>query len=160
MIIFLNGSIHAGKSTVARLLARELPRTALVEPDVFHEMIEWMPIDEAVPLNLTNAVAAVRTFASKGLNVIVPYPLSEKNWKFISDALRDMGGTVHAFTLAPKMEVALSKRGDRELTDEEKARIEHHYAIGIPRPSFGEIIDNSEQTPEETARAILAKLRN
>jgi len=45
MIIFINGSINAGKSTVAKMLAEKIPNTALVEIDVFHEMIEWMPID-------------------------------------------------------------------------------------------------------------------
>jgi len=39
MIIFLNGSINSGKSTVAKLLIKGLSNCALLEIDVFHEMI-------------------------------------------------------------------------------------------------------------------------
>ncbi len=86
MIIFLNGSINAGKSTVAKLLTKELPNTALVEIDAFHEMISWMPIEQSIPLNLENAVSVITNFAKKNLNVIIPYPLSQKNydWNTIS----------------------------------------------------------------------------
>ena len=65
---------------MAKLLVKELPKTALVEIDAFHEMIEWMPIDEAIPLNLENALTVIRNFLNRGLNVIVPYPLSQKNY--------------------------------------------------------------------------------
>jgi hypothetical protein len=45
MIIFISGSINAGKSTIAKLLAKQLPNTALMEVDALREMITWMPID-------------------------------------------------------------------------------------------------------------------
>ena len=65
MIIFLNGSINSGKTTVAKILTRELPDSALVEIDAFHEMIEWMPIDQAVPINLENAVSVIKNFTKR-----------------------------------------------------------------------------------------------
>lgn len=65
MIIFLNGSINAGKSTVAKLLAGRLSNTALLEIDVFHEMIEWMPIDQAVPLNLEMHYRLLKIFSQR-----------------------------------------------------------------------------------------------
>ena len=159
MIIFLNGSINSGKSTIAKLLLKKLLKTALVEIDTFHEMIEWMPIDEAVPLNLENALTVIRNFISKDLNVIVPYPLSRKNYDYFVAGLKDLDSETHFFTLAPKLERALTNRGTRELTDWEKERIKHHYDIGINRPAFGEIIDNTDQTPEETAKLILNKIK-
>lgn len=158
MIIFLNGSINAGKSTVAKILAKNMLDVALMEIDAFHEMIEWMPIDQAVPLNLENAVSVISNFAKRGLNVIVPYPLSQKNYEYMIDNLKDVNTKIFAFTLAPKLEKVLANRGTRELTDQEKDRIKHHYNIGIPFPIFGEIIDNSEQTPQETANYILSKI--
>ena len=36
MIIFINGSINAGKTTVAKILATKLSNSALLEIDVFH----------------------------------------------------------------------------------------------------------------------------
>lgn len=159
MIIFLNGSINAGKSTVAKLLAKDLPNTALVEVDVFHDMIEWMPIDRAVPLNLENAVSVIKNFVSRELNVVVPYPLSQQNYDRVMDELEDTGVEIYIFTLAPKLEKALDDRGTRKLTDWERSRIQHHYDIGIHNPSFGEIIDNSDQDPEETKNYILSRIK-
>ena len=159
LIIFLNGSINAGKSTVAKLLAKKLPNTALVEIDAFHEMIEWMPIEQSIPINLENAVSVITNFAKRNLNVIVPYPLSQRNYDFMVENLKDLDADIHVFTLAPQLEKALTNRGSRELSDWEKERIQHHYSIGIHNPSFGEVIDNTEQTPEETSKYILTKLK-
>jgi hypothetical protein len=158
MIIFLNGSINAGKSTVARILVKSVENTALLEIDAFHEMIEWMPINQAVPLNLENAVSVISNFAKRGLNVIVPYPLPQKNYEYMIDNLKGFDTKIYFFTLSPKREKTLTNRGTRELTDQEKDRIKHHYNIGIPSPIFGEIIDNSDQTPQETADYILSKI--
>lgn len=159
MIIFINGSINSGKSTVTKLLAKELPNTALVEIDAFHEMISWMPIGESIPLNLENAVSVITNFVKRNLNVIVPYPLSQKNYDFMMENLKNLHANIYVFTLAPRLEKALTNRGARELSDWEKERIQHHYDIGIPSPTFGEVIDNTEQTPEETANLIFSKLK-
>ncbi len=159
MLIFINGSINSGKSTVTKLLVKELPKTALIEVDVFHEMIEWMPIDEAIPLNLENALTVIRNFTNRGLNVIVPYPLSQRNYDYFITGLKDLEVETHVFTLAPKLEKTLTNRGTRELTDWEKGRIQHHYDIGIHKPNFGEIINNTDQTPEETVKVILNKIK-
>ena len=158
MIIFINGSINAGKSTVAKILVKKITNSALLEIDVFREMIEWMPIDQAVSLNLENAASVISNFVKRSLNVIVPYPLSQKNYDYLVDNLKGLNIEMYFFTLAPKLEVVLTNRGNRELNDWERKRIEHHYTIGIANPTFGEIIDNSEQTPEETAKYIFNKI--
>lgn len=158
MIVFLNGSINAGKTTVAKILAKKLSNVALVEIDALHAMIEWMPIDQAVPINLENAVSVIRNFSKSGLNVIVPYPLSKKNHDYVMSGLKDLDAKIHVFTLAPNLEKTLTNRGNRDLNDWERGRIKHHYNVGIHNPSFGEVIDNSEQTPEQTAGYILAKI--
>lgn len=159
MIIFLNGPINAGKSTVAKLLVKELPNTALLEIDTLREIIDWMPIDQAVPINLENAASVIRNFSNRNLNVIVPYPLSEKNYGYMLGQLKDLKVKIHIFTLAPRLEKALINRGARMLDDAEQSRIRHHYDIGIHNPTFGETIDNSEQTPEETRDYILSKIK-
>jgi len=158
MIIFLNGSINAGKSTIAKLLVQKLSDVAIVEIDAFHEMIGWMPIDKAVSINLENGLSVIKNFIKQEINVIVPYPLSQKNYDYMISGLKDLEIDIHIFTLAPKLEEVLTNRGTRELTEQEKERIKHHYDIGIPNPTFREIIDNSEQTPQETADYILSKI--
>lgn len=159
MIIFINGSINSGKSTVGKLLADEIPNTAFLEIDNLSEMIDWMSIDQAVPINLENAISLIKNFNNKGLNVIVPYPLSQKNYDCVTNEIKDLKTDILFFTLAPKLERVLTNRGTRELNDWELARIKHHYEIGIHEPSFGEIIDNSDKTPEETKDYILSKIK-
>lgn len=158
MIIFINGSINSGKSTVSALLAQQLKDVALLEIDVLREMIEWMPIDKSIPINLKNAVSVIRNFVQQGIDVIVPYPLSERNYQYFMDNLSEFHDTIRIFTLSPQLDTALINRGARELTEWEVERIKHHYSIGIHKPAFGEIIDNTNQTPEETASAIVHML--
>lgn len=155
MIIFISGSINTGKTTVANLLAKKLGKVAVVDIDTLREFIEWMDIDDAVPLNLQNAVCIVRNFASAGLDIVIPYPLSQKNYEFITKELSSFHKDIIFITLNPPLEVALQNRGKRELSKWEKDRIKYHYEIGISNPKFGHTINNSQQTPEETVNQIL-----
>ncbi|HZJ41472.1 MAG TPA: hypothetical protein VFD51_00405 [Patescibacteria group bacterium] len=134
MIIFINGSINSGKSTVAKLLADKLSNTALLEVDCLRSFIEWMPLEQAIPINLENTVAIIKVLIGKGLNVIVPYPLSKDNYVYLFDNLKEASDKISVFTLSPKLEIALTNRGSRELSDWEKNRIRHHYTIGIQNP--------------------------
>jgi deoxyadenosine/deoxycytidine kinase len=52
MIIWINGPINSGKSTIAERLAKKTDSTAVIEPDKFYEFIPWMDISEAVPIIL------------------------------------------------------------------------------------------------------------
>jgi len=158
MIIFINGSINSGKSTISKILGNKLGNTAILEIDRFHEFLDWMPIGDVIPINLKNAVSLIKNYVELGFNVIVPYPLSQKNYDYMMENLKDVNTKILVFTLAPKLEKALTNRGNRELDDLEISRIKYHYEIGIPNPKFGEIIDNTDQKPEETLEIILKKL--
>ena len=153
MIIFINGSINSGKSTISKLLQKKVGNTALIEIDSLREFIEWMPLEEAIPLNLKNTISLINNFVAEGLNVIVPYPLSESNYHYLRNNIDNQ--KLIAITLAPRLEIALQNRGGRELTSWEMERIKHHYEIGISTPSFGNIIDNSNLSPKETVDKIL-----
>ncbi len=41
MIIFINGPINSGKTTVAKILSSKIPNTVNVEIDNLHEFIDW-----------------------------------------------------------------------------------------------------------------------
>lgn len=159
MILFINGSINSGKSTVAKALKSRIQKSVILEIDDLRRIVDWMPLEEAIPLNFQNASALIRNFALKGIHVIVPYPLSRKNYEQITEALVDLDTDKHFFTLDPGIEKTLSNRGERVLDDWEKDRIKHHYAIGIHKPDFGEIIDASSKTPEQIAYEILEKTK-
>jgi len=156
MIILLNGSINAGKTTVSKQLVQLLPRTAHVEVDDLREFIRWMPLAEAIPLNLQNAAAVTRNFVGYGLNVVLSYPLSQEDYDHLIRELTPLGVPIYCVTLNPDLAAAVTNRGTRELTGWERARIPYHYEMGINSPLFGVVIDNTRQTPEETAREILS----
>ena len=158
MIVFINGSINSGKSTVAKLLADKIGNCAVLEIDNLREFIEWMPIEKAIPLNLENAVSLINNFDKNDLNVVIPYPLSEKNYKYIKNNLK-VNNKVHFFTLNLDLNEVLKDRGNRKLDDWERERIKHHYEIGINKPSFGKIINTTDQTPEETLEIIINSLK-
>ena len=155
MIILLSGSINAGKTTVSKHLVQMLPRTAHVEVDDLREFIRWMPLEEAVSLCLRNAAAVTRTFVASGLNVVLSWPLPQDSYDYLVRELQPSGVPIHAVTLSPPLSAARTDRRTRELTERERARVGYLYETGIHRPLFGVVIDNSGQTPEETARLIL-----
>lgn len=158
MIIFINGSFNSGKSTVARLLAQRIKNTAVVEIESFHEFIPWMPINESVLINLENAVLVIKNFVKRGFNVIVPYSLSEQNYKYLMEKLEDLNEDLRFFTLNPEIEEILKNRGNGELSKEDQERIRYYYSKGTNKPSFGEVINNTFQKPEETLEEIWGKL--
>jgi hypothetical protein len=153
VVLLINGSINTGKTTVAMTLCRVVPRTAHVEVDALRAFIDWMPLEESIPLNLKNAAAVTRIFLASGLNVVVTYPFELHDYEFLKHELPTP--PLYCFTLAPRLEVALSDRGGRVLEEWERKRIEVHYETGLASPSFGAVIDNSELTPAETVQKIL-----
>lgn len=154
MIIFINGSINSGKTTVAKELQKLIPNCAVVEMDSFHDFVPWMELEEVLPLNYKNAVDVIRNFIEAGLTVIVPYPLSKGRFEELSVALKELG-PIHAFTLNPDLEAVSKNRGARTLTSEEKERIQYHYQIKINNPGYGEVINNTNQTVRQTVGDIL-----
>jgi len=158
MIVFINGSINSGKSTIAKMLVDKIGNCVNLELDRFHEFLEWMPIGEVIPINLKNAVSLIKNYLEMGFNIVVPYPLSQKNYDYLMENLKNLNTKILVFTLAPKIEKVLTNRGNRELNDLEISRIKYHYEIGINNPSFGKIIDNTNQTSEETLKIILNEI--
>jgi chloramphenicol 3-O-phosphotransferase len=75
-VVWLNGAITSGKTATAAKIQKLLPRTAHVEVDSLNAFIDWMPLEDAIAIDLDNAVAVTTVFVSRGLNVVVTYPLS------------------------------------------------------------------------------------
>ncbi len=159
MIILLNGSINAGKSTVSKQLCELLPRTAHVEVDSLRDFIGWMPLEESIPINIETSIAVTKVFVRRGLHVIFSYPLRPEDYELILRELAELGVPIYGVTLRPRLEVSLTNRGTRQLTDWERSRIPFHYETRLNEPTFGIVIDNSAQTPDETAREILSYIK-
>lgn len=157
MIIFLNGSINSGKSTIAKILVDKLPNTAHIEVDDLRKTIKWVPLDDAILINLENTTSLIKNFIKRGFNVIVTYPLSKSNFDYFQNSLKDLRAEIYFFTLNPRLETALSR--GRKLTRWEKERVKYHYQIGINNPGFGITINTTYQTPTEITEYIISQLK-
>jgi len=151
-VIWLNGAINSGKTATAKELQKLIPRTAHVEVDSLNAFIDWMPLDDSIPIDLDNAVAVANVFFSRGLNVVVTYPLSTGCH---AQVLQRASLPLRFFTLRPSLEACLRDRGQRPLSEWERERIRFHYNGGIDL-TIGAVIDNSHMTSAECAARVLA----
>jgi hypothetical protein len=158
VVIYLNGPINAGKSTVGKLLIEMIPRSVLIEIDDLSAPV-GMSLEESIKPLLSDAAMLAAEWHRRGFSPIVVWPISEQDHAEFVARLSAVGAVVRTFTLAPKLEIALSNRGSRELTEWERSRIRYHYAQGIHCPSFGTVVDNSDEAARRTAERIVQRLR-
>src|SRR5262245_39573043 len=136
MIILLNGSINAGKSTVSKWLCEMLPRTAHVEVDSLRDFIAWMPLEESIPINIEASIAVHHAFDRRWLNVVVSYPLRMEDYYSILREFVALGVTVHCVTLCPRLVVSLTNRVEQQLTELQRRRIRYHYGTKLNDPGI------------------------
>lgn len=135
-----------------------LPRSAHVQGDALRHFVTWLPLEEAIPITLQNIISVAGNFLAADFDVVVDYPLYKPDYERLCKALSGTATSIHPFVLAPPLVVAQRQRGDRVLSLREIERIAFHYSTNLHDPGFGIWIDNSEQTPQETAEVILRQL--
>ncbi len=111
-IIFLNGCINAGKSTVANRLKEIVPNLAHVEVDDLHRFASWMPIERAIHLNWENAVNVTKTFVGVEMDVVFSYPLSKSDYEYL--LTRFSGVNAHFIPITLYTSLEIGKVGDVE----------------------------------------------
>jgi Chloramphenicol phosphotransferase-like protein len=158
VIIFLAGSINSGKSTVAKLLVKELPECVNFEVDKICEFVDGIDRKDIEVLILENITSLIKDYANRKLNVVVSYTFADSTFEFVKDLLTDIDDKIYLFTLNPGVEIAAASRGDRKIDIDTAERVKYHYKLGINDLKNGITIDNSHQTPEETATEILNKI--
>jgi len=155
MIVLLNGCINSGKTTIAKSIIERSIGFAHIEVDALRDFIRWMPLEETIELNIRNAIAVAKNFHENGINSVISYPLSEENFNDIKELLVGTSIELHAVALYPGIDKLKINRGKRELTEWEMKRIDELHTMGLSQPCFGTVIDNSEQTIEETTDSVL-----
>lgn len=155
MIVWINGPINAGKTTVAQRIAAIRPGTTHVEVDHLRHFATHLPLETCSPWCLEDTAELTRRWIDRGFNVVVSWPISVEDLARFQSAVPE---PVRAFTLLPPKHVALSQRGHRVLTPKERRRIEEMYDTGMFDQPAGTVIDNQSQTPDETTRRILSDL--
>lgn len=152
MLVFISGSMNSGKTTTSSVLAKKLGAVC-INIDDLRETITDFSLESDLDKVMDLAILEINTQLSQGKMVVANYILRHKDYLRL---LTEVGTCdICVVTLAPKLEVAQSQRGERILTDWEVQRVAHHYAKGIASPQFGYIIDNSDMTVDETADKII-----
>ena len=152
MLVFISGSINSGKTTTARALAERL-NAVLVNVDDLNDTIPHFNLATDLDKSMDLAISTINQHLAKGRDIVANYVVRQKDFERFAHEIHTK--QQHVITLAPRLEVAQSQRGDRILTDWEVQRVKHHYDVGIASPTFGHIIDNSDLTVDETVAAIL-----
>lgn len=164
-IILVTGIPGAGKSTVARAVAKRLPRAAHIEADLLQKMIVagglWPnqePQAEAhrqLELRTRNVATLAAAFLDGGVRPVVDEILVVRSRL---DLVREVLGDrpLHLVVLAPDIEVVRQRDLDR---DEKTTGETWMYLDAEQREELagtGLWIDTSGQTVGETVAAILA----
>ena len=160
LILNINGPMNSGKSTVSKILVNKLQNAVFIEVD------ELMSDEEQKSLGLTiregwkerqnRLNTKLKAFKnSREYDVVIfAYPIADntyKDWK----VMEDKNTRFMNITLAPSLESCLKNRGTRELDDWEKKRIREMYAEGYQKRPYSDfIVNNENQTPNETAEVI------
>jgi predicted kinase len=167
-VIVITGVMASGKSTVADLVARRLPRAAHVRGDVFRRMVvsgrvEMTP--EEVPeatrqLHLRYAMAAAIAdgYAGHGFTAVVQDVILGPDLQLFVDFVATR--PCHVVVLAPRAEVVAQREADRGKTGYGAGWTVQALddALRHDTPRLGLWLDNSDQTPEQTADEILTRL--
>ncbi|MFC4036374.1 AAA family ATPase [Streptomyces polygonati] len=168
-VLVITGVMASGKSTVAQLLAEHLPRAVHVRGDVFRRMLvsgrrELVPRgdEEAVEqLRLRYRVSASTAdlYAAAGWTAIVQDVVLGEHLRPYLDAIR--ARPLHLVVLAPSQEAVAAREAARAKTGYGSWTVDGlDHVLRDRTPRLGLWIDTSDQTPEQTVRAILDDLKN
>ncbi len=152
MLIFISGSINSGKTATSKALAEKLGAD-FINVDDLNDTIPNFNLATDLDKSMDLAISEINKSLASGKDVVANYVVRQKDFDRFENEVNTK--EQYVITLAPRLEVAQGKRGDRVLTDWEILRVKHHYDTGIATPKFGEVVDNSDITVDETVSQIL-----
>jgi gluconate kinase len=158
MIIFVCGAANAGKSTVGKLVAERV-RAAFIEGDDVRKIFYKHTVEQARERIVECIAALVKIVVKHEEKVVVAYPLWNEDFDSLKNNLAEINVPLHFVALNPRLDIAVTNRGTRELEAWEVDWIKELYAKGVNSPTFATGIDNTDMTPEECAEAVVKLLK-
>lgn len=155
MVIWLNGTLGAGKSAVGQALATILPGATYVDGD-----------DHAGPPRLPLAIrwhmaldALLHLIARPGRNrsLVVAYPLRGPDYARLRVTCNRARRTLIVVNLAPPLMMTLQCRGARELDAGERVRVRAMRSEGYHRRRFAAFTLPNAQQPAARTAWLLAR---
>lgn len=165
ILILLDGMSGAGKTTVSKLLAKELPRTAIVGFDKIKRFISDFQRgaeDNQIAREVTMVMA--EKYLELGLSVIVENPFkTEEEINFYTGLARNREIPCYKFQLHADPEIALQrviKRTQDNNGDLPAERAKNNISIFEYREHLGfKVIDTTNLKPEEVLEFILSDIQ-
>jgi chloramphenicol 3-O-phosphotransferase len=170
--LIITGTPAAGKTTVSRLVAERLPRSARIDGDVMAFMMvngwaspldadgNWNPGPEAksqLRLRMINACSVADNFAAAGFTPVIDAVVeTREELDFIAGRL--VTRPLMLVVLSPPLEVAQHRNATRD--PETRVGYDFSHTARNMRRELGELgwwLDSGEQTAEETADLIVAE---
>ncbi|WP_405791695.1 AAA family ATPase [Streptomyces sp. NBC_01506] len=166
-VVLVTGVMASGKSTVAGLLAGQLPRAAHVRGDTFRRMLvsgreELLPEETAearAQMDLRRRITATVADAYADDNwtaVVQDIVIGEDLSRFVAEV---RARPLYVVVLAPSIEAVRSREDTRPKTGYGVWTVEAlDHSLRTHTPRIGLWLDTTKQTPQETVSAILADL--
>lgn len=160
-LININGPINAGKTTVSKRLVSHLPKSLFIEVDDLLSNAEQdakgLDFHQGIECRLQRLNHQMRKEIKLRQYdwIVFAYPMSPDN--FINWKLWEKPNVeLIPITLAPEQSICQMNRGSRSLSEWEKQRISEMYLQKFNNPANTSlVIDNSNQSPQETTEVIL-----
>ncbi|MBU0999416.1 ATP-binding protein [Patescibacteria group bacterium] len=163
-ILLIDGMTGAGKTTITKLLAKDLPRTAIVGMDKVKKFItdfERGERDNTVAKEVV--LVMVKKYLELGLSVIVDQPFKNtEEIELFENLARENRINLYGFQLFTSPEIAFNRVVNRQKDYKDKVpeeRIQRNISLFKNKEDLGfTTIDTSELEPKDVAELILKDL--
>jgi predicted kinase len=165
MIILLDGSKGAGKTTVGEILVQHLKDTVFLSLDVERRALKDQdrPRSERNKEAFTNVMTKSGQYLDKGSNLIIDCGLIEERIARIDALAAEKGTHVYKFLLKASYETQLERVRSRDSAkgnETDVARFAEVHGIVHAKDFDGfTIIDTDQLSPEQVADEILKAVR-
>lgn len=162
-VLLVDGMSGAGKTTVTKLLAEKLPRTAIVGFDKIKKFVsdfERGVRDNQIAREVT--MVMVQKYLDLGLSVIVEHPFKTEEIEFYAALANERHIPIYKFQLHADPDTALQrviKRTRENNGDLPEDRARRNISSFEPRSHLGfTVINTTNARPQDIAEIILDEI--